>query len=122
MVRKKEHTPQRSIDLAEARLALAARLQSAAELELDAVMGLLAVMSPGNNAEADRTARTLASVARTLREIAALNQPDEVTPPDESDDDPVPDDIDEFREALARRIEAFVAARRAADDGEVSGG
>lgn len=107
--------------LAEARVALAARIQNAAEREIEAIERLLAVMAPADNAEADRTARTLASVARALREIAALNQPEEVAPPDEADPDPVPSDIDEFREALARRIESFIAARRAANDGGVSG-
>jgi hypothetical protein len=40
-----------------------------------------------------------------------------VTPDDETDDDPVPRDIDEFRETLARRIEAFLAARSGGEDG-----
>jgi hypothetical protein len=70
------------------------------------------VLGPSNEAEAERTVRTLAGISRTLREIAALNRPDEVAPPDEADDDPVPRDLDEFRNELARRIRGFVEARR----------
>jgi hypothetical protein len=48
-----------------------------------------------------------------VREIAALNQPNEVTPADAADDDPVPSDIDEFRFELARRIHQFIEDRQA---------
>lgn len=101
------------------RVAIAARMQQVVERQMDAVERVLAILGPANQIEAERTARTLASTARTLRDIAAFNQPDEMTAPDAADDDPVPRDIDAFRDALARRIEAFVAARRAADDGGV---
>ena len=71
-------------------------------VQIAAVEKVLDALAPGQSDEAERTVRTLASISRTLQEIAALNQPDEVAPPDETDDDPVPSDIDEFREALAR--------------------
>ena len=104
----------------EQRLAMALRIQRVVEREMDAMERILAVIQPSDQIEAEHGARTLAGVSRALREIKALTEPVEVTPPDETDDDPVPRDIDEFREALARRIEAFVAAQRAADDGEIS--
>lgn len=93
------------------RAALAQRIMAAAEREIDAVERILAKVAPGDQMEIEQCARTVASVARTLREIAALNQPDEVTPPDEADDDPVPLDIDEFRNELARRIHAIIDAQ-----------
>jgi hypothetical protein len=59
----------------------------------------------------------MASISRALREIATLVQPDEVKAPDDADDDPVPRDIDEFRNELARRIRGFIEARSAGADG-----
>jgi hypothetical protein len=94
------------------RNALAARIQEAVEREINAVEQVLAALSPADPAEAERSSRTLASLARTLREVAALNQPDQQAAPDEADDDPVPSDIDEFRRELARRIRGFIEARR----------
>jgi hypothetical protein len=103
----------------EQRLAMALRIQRVVEREMDAMERILAVIQPADQIEAEHGARTLANVSRALREIKALTELESETPPDEADDDPVPRDIDEFREALACRIEAFVASRRAADDGGV---
>jgi hypothetical protein len=94
------------------RAAIASRIQSAVEREIAAVERVLDVVGPADQGEAERSARTLASISRTLREVAALNQPDEVTPPDDADNDPVPRDIDEFRRELTRRIRNFIEARR----------
>jgi hypothetical protein len=80
----------------EARIALAARLQITVQ-------------------------RTLAAVARTLQEMAAFTKPNEVAPPDETDDDSIPRDIDELREALARRIRGFIEARRNGAGGLLDG-
>lgn len=99
------------------RAALAARIQGIVEREMDAVERVLGRLGPADQAEAERSARTLASVARTLREIAALIKPDQVTPPDDADDDPVPRDIDELRHELARRIHTIIDAQRAEDSG-----
>jgi len=100
-----------------ARSALAARIHNTVVRGLDAVDRVLAKVGPADEAGAERSARTLAAVARTLREIAPLTKPDEVTPPDDADDDPVPRDIDEFRRELARRIQGFIEARRAGAGG-----
>jgi hypothetical protein len=94
------------------RAALAQRIQNVVEREMTVIERAVGVLGPSNEAEAERTVRTLAGISRTLREIAALNRPDEVAPPDEADDDPVPRDLDEFRNELARRIRGFVEARR----------
>jgi hypothetical protein len=97
------------------RLALALRMQRVVERQMDAVERIVEKIVPADQAEAEHGARALASVARTLREIRALTRPDDEAPPDATDDDPVPRDIDEFRDALARRIEAFIDAEQGGD-------
>jgi hypothetical protein len=97
----------------ETRTALAARLQCTVERSLDAVDRVLEKVGPADEAGAERSSRTLAAVARTLHEMAAFTTPEEVTPPDDADDDPIPRDIDEFRRELTRRIGRFIEARRA---------
>ena len=54
------------------RMALALRMQQVVEREMDAVERVLDAIRPDDEGEAERSARTLASVARTLREMAAL--------------------------------------------------
>ena len=96
-----------------ARIELAACIQDSVERGLDAVDRVLDSVGPADEGGAERSARTLAAIARTLHEMAAIAKPEsEATPPDETDDDAIPRDIDEFREALALRIEAFVEAER----------
>lgn len=102
------------------RLAIALRIQRVVEREMDAMERILAVIQPSDQIEAEHGARTLASVSRALREITALTEPDEVTPPDEADDDAIPLDIDEFRNELAHRINAFIDAERNGE-GEING-
>jgi len=109
----------------EQRLAMALRIQRVVEREMDAMERILAVIQPSDQIEAEQGARTLAGVSRALREIKALTEPDEVIPPDDADDDPVPLAIDEFRNELARRINAFVDAERNGEgkvDGEAVAG
>jgi hypothetical protein len=106
--------------LAQQRAALAQRIQNVVEREMAVVERVVNLLGPADKAEAERTVRTLAGISRTLREIAALNQPDEVTPPNETDDD-VPRDIDEFRRELAQRIHALIDARRDDESGGAVG-
>jgi hypothetical protein len=103
-------------------VALAERILGVVEREMDAVDRVLAQLGPADSGEAERSARTLASLARTMHEIAALAKPDKATPPDETDDDPLPTDIDELRFELARRIEGLVEAQRQQEDGSGAGG
>ena len=98
------------------RMALALRIQQVVERQMDAVERVLAKITPSDQMEAEHGARALASVSRTLREIKALNTPEDKTPPDAADDDPIPRDIDEFRRELARRIRGFIEARRLGAD------
>jgi hypothetical protein len=79
---------------------------------------------PGTRAEAERAARTLASLTQTLHLLARLRigaAPDHGPDHDDhDDDDDMPRDIDEFRRDLARRIDAWrssrIVARHAAGD------
>lgn len=94
------------------RMAIAQRIMRVVECQITAVERIVETVKPTDQLEAEHGAHTLASVSRTLREIALLNKPEDATPPDEADDDPIPRDIDEFRDELARRINEFVDARR----------
>ena len=94
------------------RMALVLRIQRVVEHEMDAVERIVKNIRPSDQIEAEHGARTLASVSRTLREIQALNKPEDEAPPDAADDDPIPRDITEFRRELARRIRGFIEARR----------
>jgi hypothetical protein len=59
--------------------------------------------------QSERSARVFATINKALLEIEATAKPHKV--PDE-DDDPIPDDIEEFRAELARRIQGLVDAER----------
>jgi len=107
--------------VAQRRLAIAQRMMSVAEREMDAIERIIAVLRPTDALEADHSARTLASVSRTLRDIAQLTRPSEEPTTDEVSHDPVPRDIDEFRRALAIRIEALIEARTGRPGGGAGG-
>jgi hypothetical protein len=90
--------------------AIATRLERALEKELRQIEHAQAGASrrKPDATEADRTARTLATLARTLKEVRRLRG--DADPAGRNDDDDMPADIDEFRRDLARRIDAFVAS------------
>ena len=94
------------------RNALAHHIMVTTRDALDAVQRVIVNVAPGDQAANDHCARTLASVSRSLRDIAALNKLAEVKAPDEAEDDPVPRDMDEFRYELARRIRGFIENER----------
>ena len=99
--------------------ALAARVQRVVERELDAIDQVLSILGAADQAEAERSARTLASLARALKEVMRLTAP-ELTPEADEDDDGGPRDLEEFRRELARRLEALAAG--AAADAAGNGG
>ena len=73
-------------------------------------------VAPRQRTEAERRARTLASLARTLREVTALRLSEKKEK--REDDDAVPRDLSELRLALARRLDQLVAdAKTAHPDG-----
>jgi hypothetical protein len=98
-------------------LAFTLRLQDAAERVLDAGVRIIATIRPGDHAEGERCARVVAVVAHAFRDVAHLTKPVSAAeahePAYDEDDDPVPRDLDEFRQELARRIRGFIEARRA---------
>jgi len=58
-----------------------------------------------------KMSHTIASLAATLRALRPMLRDASVSTQCESDYDDMPADLDEFREALARRIEAFMESR-----------
>ena len=82
----------------------AERLQGAVVAVLANIEAIIARVGTGraHASENERAARALAALTRTLRELKAFQ-------PEEPQADDTVDDIDEFRRALARKIDAFVA-------------
>jgi transposase-like protein len=89
------------------------RLQSAVARVLPAIETIIARLGaePLRPREMEQTARALGTLTRTLRELNALlaQQPSRAALFD--DDDDIPEDIDEFRDQLAQKIEDFLASR-----------
>ncbi|MEJ2626117.1 MAG: hypothetical protein P8Z80_16800 [Pseudolabrys sp.] len=96
------------------------RLTRAVVRELAAVEAMRAEMksTPQRPRDAIATAQTLSSLTETLNKLqrmrCGLADQDRDRNHDDSDD--LPSDIDARRDALARRIEAFMASRPDADD------
>jgi hypothetical protein len=91
-------------------VSIAARLEAALENELRKVESLRGEFGPRvkRSAEAERVARTLATLTETLFKVRRLRQPGGSQA---TDDDDLPSDIDGFRRALAHRIDVFVHSR-----------
>ncbi|NWG25924.1 MAG: hypothetical protein HXY30_16170 [Pseudorhodoplanes sp.] len=93
------------------RVALVGRMMIAAEAQVREIEARLA----GEGAPPDRArdARTLAVLARTMRELIAVDSlrrgGDQRVKKQERHDDPVPRDVDELRRRLARRLDELVA-------------
>lgn len=104
------------------RAALYARLYRAAELQMDTVECVQQTLRPTHAAQSERTVRIMAAVNKTLLEIAAITNPDKAAPSDEADDDPIPRDIDEIRNELARRIHALIDAQSGVEGVAASAG
>jgi hypothetical protein len=102
------------------RMAIAQRIMSAVEQEMDAIHRILSTITPRDQLEAEHSARTVASISRALREAFMLISPKEEggqDDADDDDDDSIPLDIDEFREELARRINSFIDTKQRGQDG-----
>ena len=67
----------------------------------------------------ERSARVLAALTRTLRELNGLLRQCAAPAGNAAHDDDMPEDIDQFRLDLARRIEAFIASE-AESEGEAT--
>ncbi|HVZ52151.1 MAG TPA: hypothetical protein VG986_09305 [Pseudolabrys sp.] len=100
----------------ERRAALAGIIVDTVEDQMNAVQRVLAIVQPKDHAEAEQSTRMIASVSQILRDTVALFPSDKTTHHADDPDD-IPRDIDEFREALARRINAFVDAHAGEAEG-----
>ena len=100
------------------RAALVKRMWRAADTQVREIENRLLRDAP-EPLERERDARVLAVLAKTLRELSALDETREdkqtVTP---VDDDAVPRDMGELRRSLARKLEALVAGGSAALPGK----
>jgi hypothetical protein len=92
----------------ERRAVLRARAFRAAEIQMDTIERILRTLQPGNAAQSERSARVIASLNGSLREITAITTPEPTTASDAADPDAVPRDIDELRLEIERRIHAYV--------------
>jgi hypothetical protein len=102
-------------------VALAIRVYDAVQRQMDAIESIQRTLRPTQEIQSERTVRILAALNRALREIAAITKTDETTFSNAADSDPVPNDLDQFRRELARRIEGLVDAERSSA-GEGAGG
>ena len=89
--------------------AIANRLEAAVEKELAAVEAMRAALGaePSEPANAERTARTLERLTETLSKVRRLRISADAPAADMTLTIDTPRDIDEFRHALAIRIETF---------------
>ena len=100
--------------------AIVPRLQHAVARVLPAIEAAVAKLGagPAHPREMERTARVLAALTRTLRELSTLLDEHQSRAPAGRicDYDDIPEDIDEFRHKLAYRIEAFVRSWTGGDE------
>jgi transposase len=90
--------------------------------EIEDRLALRAGGEAGETTEPERDARVLAVLAKTLRELVAIDQTqadaahDDAVPnePSPDDDDAAPNDVDELRRELARRVDILRQRRAAA--------
>lgn len=94
--------------------ALIERVSRAIERELTQIEVIVGgqYVAPRQRTEAERRARTLASLARTLRDVTTLRLSEKKEK--REDDDAVPRDLSELRLALARRLDQLVADAKTA--------
>ncbi|MGB3044217.1 MAG: hypothetical protein WBB98_13620 [Xanthobacteraceae bacterium] len=94
--------------------ALIERVSRAIERELTQIEVIVGgqYVAPRQRTEAERRARTLASLARTLRDVTTLRLGEKKEK--REDDDAVPRDLSELRLALARRLDQLVADAKTA--------
>jgi hypothetical protein len=102
------------------RRAVALRIMAMLEDELARIETTFREAGVSAGGAFDNRIRAILGVTKALREVELMSKPDEVIPPNAAEND-TPRNIDEFREALARRIESFVAAQQNADGGTDGG-
>jgi hypothetical protein len=94
--------------------ATAARIHRAIACELEAIETVIAQLTPGAGEEAERAARVLASLTRTLLEVARLDLRGIRGASSEDENDRGPADPAEFVAELVRRMDEFSGRAQAA--------
>ncbi len=97
---------------AERRASLAARLWRAAEMQAAEIEARIAA-GARPAADAERDAKTLSVLARTLRELAAADAAARMDDDDQQSEDAPAEDLEELREKLGERLRALTEARAA---------
>jgi hypothetical protein len=92
--------------------ALTARLWRAAEKQAAEVEERIAT-GPRPAAEAERDARVLSVLAKTVRELVAVEA---IARDDEEPEDAAPDDVDQLRDALDERLQRLSIERAGAGE------
>lgn len=108
----------------EKKAALFARAFRAAEAQMDAIEAAMKVLHAAP-APFERTARALAMLNRSLRDILVLTKADEAVLADEADNHAVSRDLESLRGELAQRLHALMDVQEASESrnpGEVFGG
>jgi hypothetical protein len=105
----------------ETRAEIYARACKAVGKQIDIIERVQATLLPAHALQSERSVRVLSILNKALLEITEMSEPEESVP-DDTDDDPIPQDIDEFRRELARRIRGLVDAERAAAGPGAGGG
>jgi metal-dependent hydrolase (beta-lactamase superfamily II) len=101
-------------------VALVERVTRAVERELSQIEVIVGGhhVRPQQRTEAERRARTLASLARTLTELRKLRAEEDRLKPHHDDG---PADIDEFRRALSQKLARLVRESKELYPGEPDG-
>jgi hypothetical protein len=104
-------------DIAGFDVTVIARLERQVMEELATVEAMRAQLKglPRRPRDAETTARTLTALTDTLQKLQRLRCAVPQTGPNHDDISDMPADLDAFREALAQRIEKFLASRTDAD-------
>jgi helix-turn-helix resolvase-like protein len=113
-VEDKRCEPQQSVAdkvTLEQRAALFARAFRAAELQMDSIEAAMKQLN-ATPAPFERSARALAMLNRSLRDVLILTKADETALANEADNNLIPRDMDQFRRELAQRIQRLVDAER----------
>jgi hypothetical protein len=113
-VEDKRCEPQQSVAdkvTLEQRAALFVRAFRTAELQMDSIEGAVKQLN-ATPASFERTARALAMLNRSLRDVLILTKADETALSNEADNNLIPRDMDQFRRELAQRIQRLVDAER----------
>jgi len=120
-LRQKTPAGERRLSLAGTRAALVGRLWRAADRQAAEIELRLASVEAADK-DRERDARTLAVLARTVRELMAIDAKHDKPAKETEQDDPMPRDLDALRDALAARIGQLRAERAERSAAETAAG